>query len=426
MNIFGTVLTNPAPNSNYRGESIENRSPLQKITKGRKQYPIISSESMRNGLRDTFRILAESVEQYSAVNSNRKRLHDQEQLSVEYSDLSDDLRYIDDFYMGWMVACDDTRKEDAVRSVLWLDEKLPEQLGCKPKGENESKAQFLGRFDRAIEERLKEFNEKAQTGEEEIIDGRTCRVVFKKGKQKNKMATVKYDLVKPRKDSVLRVNHAVGLAPYRGDELFNQSPHILLGEGQQAELNGNAGLRFSETCNTSFQYPFALNLRDFRGVAAKDATEARLWLKCLFDALLQLNNVAGNHARTYYEMAPASMVVRVTERLASGYELYGFRDNEEGKHAFPELMDILREKNGGGIGGNITGKAKEYGEGFYLGGRIVSDMDKQERVFLENCGVTLERDCCDLVEEVNKKASDFGIFKQTKEGSGETQGQAGD
>ena len=47
-NLFATVLTYPAPSSNYRGESEENRTMLQKITKGGKDYTIVSPEAMRN------------------------------------------------------------------------------------------------------------------------------------------------------------------------------------------------------------------------------------------------------------------------------------------------------------------------------------------------------------------------------------------
>ena len=55
MNIFGTVLTYAAPSANYRGESAENRSVLQKITKNRFDYPVISSEALRNALRETLK-----------------------------------------------------------------------------------------------------------------------------------------------------------------------------------------------------------------------------------------------------------------------------------------------------------------------------------------------------------------------------------
>jgi len=42
MNLFGTLLTYTAPSANYRGESAENRAVIQKITKDRFEYPIIS------------------------------------------------------------------------------------------------------------------------------------------------------------------------------------------------------------------------------------------------------------------------------------------------------------------------------------------------------------------------------------------------
>ncbi len=50
-NLFATILTYPAPSSNYRGESEENRTMLQKITKGGKEYTVVSPEAMRNALR---------------------------------------------------------------------------------------------------------------------------------------------------------------------------------------------------------------------------------------------------------------------------------------------------------------------------------------------------------------------------------------
>src|SRR5436853_486048 len=54
-NLFGTVLTYAAPSSNYRGESEENRTMLQKISKGGKEYSIVSPEAMRNALREKAR-----------------------------------------------------------------------------------------------------------------------------------------------------------------------------------------------------------------------------------------------------------------------------------------------------------------------------------------------------------------------------------
>jgi CRISPR-associated protein Cst2 len=74
-NMFATVLTYPAPSSNYRGESEDNRTMLQKITKGGKDYTIVSPEAMRNALRE---MLIKS-----GLPHNRSRLHNEEQLAVE-------------------------------------------------------------------------------------------------------------------------------------------------------------------------------------------------------------------------------------------------------------------------------------------------------------------------------------------------------
>jgi hypothetical protein len=51
-NLFVTVLTYAAPSSNYRGESEENRTVLQKIVKGGAEHTVISPESIRNALRE--------------------------------------------------------------------------------------------------------------------------------------------------------------------------------------------------------------------------------------------------------------------------------------------------------------------------------------------------------------------------------------
>src|SRR5262249_49079668 len=95
-NLFATVLTYAAPSSNYRGESEENRTVMQKITKGSKEYPIISPESMRNALREML-LKAD-------LPCNRSRLHNEEQLAVEFREFPNADKYADDFLFGYMVA----------------------------------------------------------------------------------------------------------------------------------------------------------------------------------------------------------------------------------------------------------------------------------------------------------------------------------
>ena len=94
-NLFATVLTFAAPSSNYRGESDENRTVLQKIKKrDGKEYPIISPESMRNALREMLQ---------AAAPYNRTRLHDEGQLAVAFKEFPDPKKYADDFFFGYLV-----------------------------------------------------------------------------------------------------------------------------------------------------------------------------------------------------------------------------------------------------------------------------------------------------------------------------------
>lgn len=105
-NLFATVLTYAAPSSNYRGESEENRTVMQKITKGGKEYPIISPESMRNALRE---ILAKAE-----LPCNRSRLHNEDQLAVEFKEFPNADKYADDFLFGYMVADKDAIKRTVI------------------------------------------------------------------------------------------------------------------------------------------------------------------------------------------------------------------------------------------------------------------------------------------------------------------------
>ena len=67
-------------------------------------------------------------------------------------------------------------------------------------------------------------------------------------------------------------------------------------------------------------------------------------------------DVAGGHARSYFEMAPASLVARLTTNLVAGYNTYGF--DEKGQ--FSELSRI----NKNDLPGNE----------FWLGGEIARNM----------------------------------------------------
>lgn len=236
-NIFCTVLTNAAPSSNYRGESEENRTIIQKVTKGDHEYAVVSPESMRNALRE---ILA-----LRELPMNRRRLKDEDQLAVEFQDYPDADRFADDFLFGYLVADNKEMKK----------------------------------------------------------------------------------LKRPAKrDSVLRMNMAVALQPYRFDATFHQSP---MNAGESPWKNSTtSALLHREVSHTAYQYPFALSLEDCK--------DKKPWAKALLAAIAELSNVAGGHARSYFEMAPRSLVARLSPSLVGGFDSYGF--DRQGQ--FPELARI--------------------------------------------------------------------------------------
>ena len=306
MNIFGTVLTYAAPSANYRGESAENRSVIQKISIGRFEYAIISPEAMRNAIRETLAAFG--------LPCNRERLHDQEQLAVKFKDYPDHTAYADDFFMGWLVAAGKSDRDKIAREL--------KERGRDPK-----------------------------------------RFTFKR-------------------DSVLRMNMAVSLEPYRHNSVFTQSPLDATPKEIKSSKNAESSqLLHRETVHTAFQFPFALNRDECSGKPD--------WSRALLKAIGQLNGVAGNHARSYFEMSPASILVRLSPQLVAGYDNYGFKI-EDGKHLFPEVFDgILNEDY----------PASE----FYIGGKIVKDMEGRLAAELKNRGATLDRNPQRLLEALGNK-----------------------
>lgn len=173
-----------------------------------------------------------------------------------------------------------------------------------------------------------------------------------------------YMLTKPdhrKRDSIIRANKAIAIAPFKFESTFHQSPHT--------DLEGTAecALLRHEVVSTSYQFPLAFRASDFMR-AGETAVE---WGKALLQAVGQLNDVAGNRARSYFEFSPKSMVVRCTTRLAAGFDYYGFRP--DGTHAVVDA--ILR--------GEVDGK------GFFMAGEIVSLLDKETKEALAKKDVKL-------------------------------------
>src|SRR5947199_10466943 len=151
------------------------------------------------------------------------------------------------------------------------------------------------------------------------------------------------------------MNLAKALEPYRHNAVFTQSP--LAAEGSKYKNATTSALLHRETVVSAFQYPFALNLED-----CKKAPKGKEWTRQLLKAIGELNDVAGNHARSYFEMAPASIVARLTKSLVAGYNTYGFQTTGKApdeKHQFREVVE------------GIAHEPPDYpGKEFYLGGKI--------------------------------------------------------
>jgi CRISPR-associated protein Cst2 len=331
MNIFATVLTYPAPSANYRGESEENRSIIQKVTYGRFEYPIISPEAMRNALRETLSTYG--------LPRNRERLHNEEQLAVRFEDYPFPEKFADDFFFGYLVA----------------------DRGQIP--------------DKVVKDRGFQF----------------------------------------KRDSVLRMNLARSVEPYRHDALFTQSPLTIKNEKSPWQNATTSALLHRETVVTAFQYPFALNLIDCGlddkrkpadGVKAPDGKayssrgeQHKDWLRHLLRAISELNNVAGNHARSYFEMAPASIVIRLTDSLVAGYETYGFKPDG----GVPEVVDGI-------LHGDYPGSE------FYIGGLIVKNTVNHDRnKNLKTKGVNLFRMANEALSAVARKICGAGFLAKERE-----------
>ena len=172
-----------------------------------------------------------------------------------------------------------------------------------------------------------------------------------------------------KRDSLLRMNMARGLEPYRDSKVFTQSPMTQKHKDYDWQNAKGSALLHRETVLTAFQYPFALNIEDCRSKPE--------WTRTLLRAVGELNGVAGNHARSYFEMAPASIVLRLTEQLVAGYDTYGF--NALGH--FPEVVDGI-------LGQNNDYPASE----FFLGGKIVRELSDAQVDALRAKGAILDRD----------------------------------
>jgi len=216
----------------------------------------------------------------------------------------------------------------------------------------------------------------------------------KKGKKS--LAEAKDEDHPYKRDSVLRMNLAKGLTPYRHDTILTQSPVNVDSPWKNA---ATSALLHRETAVIAYQYPFAFNLNDVFNGDGPDEGTRRQWLASMLRAIAELCNVAGNHARSLFQMAPASIVIRLTERLVPGYDSYGFKVDDKGNVTLPEIVDGIT--NGDYPGGE-----------FYLGGTLVKQIGNDDKKGLEEKGVHLFRMADKALAAVSREATEIDFLQR--------------
>lgn len=194
----------------------------------------------------------------------------------------------------------------------------------------------------------------------------------------DKETVKKHKGIPTKRDSVFRMNMAVSLMPYRFNATFHQSPK-LAGDPppfKNSEKNDSV-LYHVERNYTAYQYPFAL--------AGQDCKAQPEWTKALLKSIGQLTNVAGGHARSFYEMSPKSIVARLTPSLIAGFDTYGFDD----KGNFTEI-DRIKEND-------------LPADEFWIGGELARNMDSSKKARLTDSGVHFFDNPQVLLEKVGEE-----------------------
>lgn len=156
----------------------------------------------------------------------------------------------------------------------------------------------------------------AKAGKEEGNDEET-------GKDKKK-ARVKGTCDKRR--ARLEVTRAISLTPFAGDITFNAAS---VGATPSASSTGKDPVPYgTEVHATRYQYGFALTPEELH-----DKSRAL----AVLDAVVNLNEVAGNHARFLYDFSPESIILRWTDDFAPRM-LYGFEMDKDGGLAISQVL----------------------------------------------------------------------------------------
>ncbi|MEL6439850.1 MAG: type I-B CRISPR-associated protein Cas7/Cst2/DevR [Cyanobacteria bacterium J06621_8] len=178
----------------------------------------------------------------------------------------------------------------------------------------------------------------------------------------------------PKRDSIFKNNLAVGLSSDINIHL-QQAPRNT--ENSPWNNISETTLLYRQVSYTAYQYPFAL--------LGSECISKPDWTKALVKAIGELSGVAGGNSVSHIQMAPRSIIARLTSRRVPGYDTYGF--NQEGEY---KELDRL-------ISNELPGKE------FWLGGEIVRQLPEESKQQLEANGVKLRNNPETLLEEISQQ-----------------------
>jgi CRISPR-associated protein Cst2 len=149
--------------------------------------------------------------------------------------------------------------------------------------------------------------------------------------------------------SRFETTRAVSLDPWPGDVIFNVAS---VGATPSASTQGQFPVPYSgEIHATRYQYAFALT---------PESLIHRERASHVIDAVIDLADVAGNHARFLFDFAPDTIIFRWTDDFAPRI-LYPFRLSEDGSVSVPELLRRVRsgdiDPTGLIVGGSLADTA---------------------------------------------------------------------
>jgi CRISPR-associated protein Cst2 len=190
----------------------------------------------------------------------------------------------------------------------------------------------------------------------------------------DRQAVAKNPKLPSKRDSVFRNNMAVGLSSSI-DIHLQQAPRNT--ENSPWNNIKETTLLYRQISYTAYQYPFALSLAD--------CLHQPKWTTALIKAIGQLSKVAGGDSVSHFQMAPRSIVVRLTKSIVAGYDNYGFQ--EDG--SFNELNRL--------VSGDLPGQE------FWIGGEIVRQMSEDIKQKLITNKVNLRDNPEKLLDEVSQQ-----------------------